>query len=153
MRPRLLLAAALGVALLAGCGGSSKLSKSAYRAKLAAISQDAQRAQNDVAKALSASTVDELHGRLTRFADASDRLGDKIAGLKPPKDAEAANAELARGEHDTAKEVRSAATAIQKLKTPQAAINYLQKLGDLKGGRELDEALKKLRQLGYATGS
>jgi hypothetical protein len=143
--------AALGV-LLAGCGGDSNLSKSAYRAKLSAISHEADKAQNDVAQALGASSVDELHSRLVKFADASEGLGDEIAKLKAPKDAVDANAELARGEHDTAKEVRSAAAAIQKLKTPRAAITYLQQLGNLKGGRELTEALRKLRRLGYTTG-
>jgi len=154
VRSGALLTAALAAVVVAGCGGgSSRLSKADYRAKLTAISHEAQQAQNDVAKGLGASSVDELHGRLIRFADASQRLGDEIANLKPPKDAEAANTELARGEHDTAHEVKGAAAAIQKLKTPQAAFRYLQKLGGLKGGHELDAALRKLKKLGYTSGS
>lgn len=154
VRSGALLTAALATAVVAGCGGgSSRLSKSDYRTKLTAISHEAQQAQNDVAKGLGASSIDELHGRLIRFADASQRLGDEIANVKPPKDAEAANTELARGEHDTAHEVRTAAAAIQKLKTPQAAFRYLQKLSNLKGGHELDDALRKLKRLGYTTGS
>jgi hypothetical protein len=157
MKTVALLAAALATIALAGCGGSSgggTLSKSDYRTKLRALGHEAQQAQADVQKGLSARTVAELHTRLLAFAATSQHLGDEVAALKPPKDAEAANAELANGEHDSARAIRTAAAAIQNLKTPQAVIAYLQKsLGNAKGAHELNDALTKLKNLGYTTGS
>jgi hypothetical protein len=153
MKTVALLAAALATIALAGCGGGGgggSLSKSDYRAKLQAIGHEAQQAQTDVQKGLSAKTVPELHARLLAFAATSQHLGDEVAALKPPKDAEAANAELANGEHDSATAIRAAAAAIQNLKTPQAVIAYLQKsLSNAKGAHELDDALTKLKKMGY----
>jgi hypothetical protein len=155
MKTVALLAAALATIALSGCGGSGgggggSLSKSDYRTKLDALGREAQQAQADVQKGLSAKKVAELHARLLAFAATLQHLGDEVSALKPPKDAEAANAELANGEHDSAREIRAAVAAIQNLKTPQAVIAYLQKrLGNAKGAQELNDALTKLKQLGY----
>src|SRR5437773_8537385 len=82
-------------ALLAGCGGSSSsLSASEYRARLAKLGKEADKVQGDVEKALTAKSVSEIEARLKASATADDRLGDEVSALKPPKDAEAANAEL-----------------------------------------------------------
>jgi hypothetical protein len=154
MKPAAFIAAALAAIVLVGCGGSGRLSKSDYRAKLTTIGHEANQAQTEVEKGLSAKTIGELHARLVAFADASQRLGDEVAALKTPKDAEAANAELARGEHDTARATRAAAAAITSLKTPKRALAYLQtSLGNAKGAHELDDAIAKLKKLGYAKGS
>jgi hypothetical protein len=157
MKAVALLAATLATIALSGCGGSGgggTLSKSDYRTKLRALGHEAQQAQANVQKGLSANTVAELHARLLAFAATAQHLGDEVAALKPPKDAEAANAELANGEHDSARAVRAAAAAIQNSKTPAAALAYLQKsLSNAKGAHELDEALTKLKNLGYTTGS
>src|SRR6266702_1161727 len=81
--------------LLAGCGGSGRLSRSAYGARLATIAKEADEAQADVEKGLTAKSLSELQARLKAFATAEDRLGDEVSRLKPPKDAETPNAELA----------------------------------------------------------
>src|SRR5438105_4535161 len=120
-------ALALVCAVVAACGGSSRLSGSAYRAKLASISKEADKAQSDVEKALHATSVAEIRKRLSNFADAESRLGDEVAKLRPPKNAVSANALLARGEHDLADETRNAVTQLAKLKTPQAALTLLNK--------------------------
>jgi hypothetical protein len=149
-------AAALITIALAGCGGSGgggTLSKSDYKAKLNVLGHEAQQSQADVQKGLSAKAVAVLHAHLLAFAATAQHLGDEVAALKPPKDAEAANAELASGEHDSARAVRAAAAAIQNSKTPTAALALLQKsLGNAKGAHELDDALTKLKNLGYTTG-
>ena len=72
--------------------------------------------------------------------------------LKPPKDAEAANAELARGEHDSAAAVRSVLPKLAKFTSAKAAIGFLRGLNP-KGGHELDHALSQLKKLGYTKGS
>ena len=142
------------VLLLAACGGSSRLSAGAHRAQLAKVKQQSNSAQAQVAQGLQAKTVAELRQRLDTFAAASQRIGDEVAKLKAPKNAEAANAELAQGERDTAQATRAASAAIAKLKTPKAGLAYLQKsLGNAKGAHELGDAVTKLTTLGYTSRS
>jgi cytochrome c556 len=144
------------VLLLAACGGgsSSQASADAYRAQLAKIKQQSDQAQAQVAKGLSAKTVAELRNRLDAFASASQRISNEVAALDAPDNAKAANSELAKGEHDTATATRAASAAVAKMKTAQAAVSYLQtQLGNAKGGHELDDAITKLKKLGYTSGS
>ena len=144
----------LACAPVGGCGGSSsRLSASAYRARLATLGKEADTAQGNVEKAFSAASVAEIQARLKAFATADDRLGDEASSLKPPKDAETANAELARGEHDTAAATRSVIPKLAKFTSAKAAIAFLNKAVQPKGGREIDHALAQLNKLGYAKGS
>src|SRR5438876_5658606 len=113
--------------LLAGCGGSSHLSGSAYRSRLAALGKEADKAHANVDKLGSAKTVAEIQAGLKAFAAAEDRLADKVSSLKAPKDAEAANAELARGLHDTAYEIRAVLPKLAKFTSPKAAFGFLSK--------------------------
>lgn len=147
-------AALLLLTLVAGCGGSGRLSPSAYRAKLATIGREANTAQTQVEKGLRAKSVAEIRRRLGTFADAAQKLGDEVAAVKPPRNAEAANALLARGEHDTAGATRAVLPQLAKLKNVKAALSFLNKSeGNAKGGRELDHALAELKTLGYTKGS
>jgi hypothetical protein len=146
--------AACAVLLLAACGGSSRLSQSAYRTKLAQIKQEAASVQASVAKGLQAKTLAELRGRLDAFAESTQRIGDEVAKLKPPQNAEAANTELADGLHETARATRDASKQITGLHTPREAISYLEHSPlNKKGARQVDEALTRLKQLGYTSGS
>jgi hypothetical protein len=150
---RAVVALALVCAFVAACGGSGRLSRSEYRARLAKVGNEANAAQSNARQALNATSVAELQARLKAFADALDRIGDDVNRLKPPKDAEAANAELARGEHDNASEIRDVLPKLSKFSTPAAAIPSLSSLANAKGGHEIDEALGKLKKLGYTKGS
>jgi hypothetical protein len=146
--------AACAVLLLAACGGSSRLSQSAYRTRLAQIKQEAASVQASVAKGLQAKTLAELRGRLDAFAESTKRIGDEVAKLKPPENAEAANTELADGLHETARATRDASKQITGLHTPREAISYLEHSPlNKKGARQVDEALTRLKQLGYTSGS
>jgi hypothetical protein len=61
-----------------------------------------------------------------------------------------------RGEHDTAAEVRSVLPELAKVSSAKAALAFLNKQlgsGSAKGGQEVDQALAKLRKLGYSKGS
>jgi hypothetical protein len=158
VRGRTLCIAALAALLLAGCGGSggggSRLSASAYKAKLAQIKQEAATAQANVAKGLQASSLTELQQRLNTFADDTQRIGDEVAKLNPPQNAEAANTELAAGLHETARATRDASHKIAGLHTPKEAIAYLQSSpANAKGAHQVDEAIAKLKKLGYTSGS
>jgi hypothetical protein len=151
-----LCVAACAVLLLAACGGSgdSRLSQSAYRAKLAQIKQEAASAQASVARGLQAKTLAELRGRLDAFAETTQRIGDEVAKLKPPENADAANTELADGLRETARATREASKQITGLHTPREAISYLEHSPlNKKGAKQVDEALTRLKQLGYTTGS
>ncbi len=110
--------------------------------------------QASVAKGLQAKTLAELRGRLDAFAESTQRIGDEVAKLKPPQNAEAANTELADGLHETARATRDASKQITGLHTPREAISYLEHSPlNKKGARQVDEALTRLKQLGYTSGS
>jgi len=142
------------VSVVAACGGSGRLSASAYRAQLAKIGKQADKAQAQVEKGLRAKSVAEVRARLSAFASAEDRLGDEVSRLKPPKNAQAANTELARGGHDTASATRSAVAKLAKIKNVKEALSFLNSsLGNAKGAHELDQALSELKKLGYTKGS
>jgi len=146
--------AACAVLLLAACGGGSRLSQDAYRTKLAQVKQEAASAQASVAKGLQAKTLAELRGRLDAFAESTQRIGDEVANFKPPQNAEAANTELADGLHETARATRDASKQITGLHTPREAISYLEHSPlNKKGAHQVDEALTRLKQLGYTSGS
>jgi hypothetical protein len=145
----------VGVAVLclvsAGCGKKSgRLSASDYKAELATVAKESDQAQAGIALGLKAKTVAELRTRVAAFGVEADRIGGELDKLKPPKDAEQANAELARGEHDIATAIRSVLPGLSKLASPKAAIALLDKQeGGAKGGREIDHALAQLSKLGY----
>lgn len=132
-----------------GGGGSDQLSASAYRAQLKTIAKESDSAEHGVEKGLQATSVPQLVKVLGTFSATEKRIGDQVATLKAPKNAEAANTELATGQQDTASEVRAALPKVKEMQSTKAAIAYLSKLTTTKGGREVDAALAKLKQLGY----
>jgi hypothetical protein len=140
---------------IAGCGGGSgRLSSSDYKAELAKISKQSDAAHAAVEQgAPKATTVAQVQTVLRRFAGSEDRIGDEVSKLKPPANAAAANAELARGEHDDASEIRAVLPKLAKFKSVQQAFGYLQQLGSTKGGHEEDQAIGELKKLGYTSGS
>jgi hypothetical protein len=155
LRQALVIAAV--VFLLAACGGSGgppRLSPDAYRNQLAQVKQEAAIAQSHVALGLQAKSLSELRQRLEDFATATDNLGDKVAKLNPPQNADEANTELADGLHETARATRAASEQISKLHSIKEAISYLEHSpANRKGAHQVDQALTRLKQLGYTPGS
>jgi len=165
VRGGILCIAAVSVLLLAACGGSggggtsgttssgTQLSAAQYRTHIAKIKVEAASAQAHVGTGLQAKTPAQLEQTVDAFATATQRIGDEVAQLNPPSNAEAANAELAQGLHDISAATRAAAGKIAKLKTAQAGISYLEhSKGPVKCSHEVSNALAKLKQLGYTTG-
>lgn len=159
MRGGILCVAALAVLLLAACGGSGggtttqRLSAAAYGNRIAQIGREASAAQARVAQGLHAETVAELSRRVAAFAADTRRIGDEVAKLNPPKNAEAANTQLAQGLHDIASATSAANVKLAKMKTVQEAVRYLQQSSGLrKGSNEVTGALTTLDQLGYSHG-
>jgi len=156
MRRALLFLTLCGLAAgLVGCGGGGNgASKTAYVNGLAKISKEAGKAHQAVEQgAPRATKVAQVQTLLRRFATAEDRIGDEVSKLKPPQDAQAANAQLARGEHDDADEIRALLPKLAKFKSVQQAFGFLQRLGHTKGGQEGTAALTQLKKLGYTSGS
>jgi cell division protein ZapA (FtsZ GTPase activity inhibitor) len=137
------------VTLLSACGGSSRLSASDYRAHLRTIANQSNAAQHSVGKGFQSTSLTQLLTVLTAFGASEKRIGDEVAALKAPKDAESANSELANGQHDTASELQALLPKIKKMSSAKAAITYLSKTPTTKGGHEVDQALAKLKKLGY----
>lgn len=158
MRAALIFIATCSLAVgLAGCGGGgggSTVSKSEYRNELTKVSKDAGAAHAQVeASAPRARTVAQVQAVLRQFAVAEDKLGDEITHLKVPTDAKSANAELASAQHDDATAIRAILPKLARFKSAQQAFAYLQSVGNTKGGQEGDDALTKLKKLGYTSGS
>jgi len=151
--------------LLAACGSSGgsgnststqqkRLTPALYRAQVAIIKREADKAQTDVAQGLQAKSVTELKQRIDAFAAATQRIGDEVAALNPPQNAAAANAQLAQGLHDIATGTSAVSSKIANLKSVGAAIAYIEHAkGPVKGGREVSKALTTLQKLGYTTGT
>ena len=137
------------VLLVSACGGSGRLSASEYKAHLKTVGKESNAAQHAVEKGFQATNVSQLLKVLTVFGAAQKRIGDEVAALKPPNDAEAANTELANGLHDTGSEVQALLPKIKKMPSAKAAIAYLSKTPTTKGGHEIDQALAQLKKLGY----
>jgi len=118
------------------------------------VKAQAAAAQAGVAQGLQAKSVHELQARLDAFAATVQHIGDDVAKLNPPANAEAANTELANGLHETARATRAASASIAGLHTAKAAISYLEhSIANAKGAHQVDDALAKLNKLGYTTSS
>jgi hypothetical protein len=130
-------------------GSSSRLSAGSYRAHLKTVAEESDAAQHAVENGFHATSMARLVTVLTAFGTAEKRIGEQVAALNPPSNAQAANTELAKGERDTASEVRVLLPKIKKMPSAQAAIAYLTKHSTSKGGREIDHALAQLKRLGY----
>jgi hypothetical protein len=167
VRGGILCIAAVAVLLLAACGGSgggggtsgttssgTQLSAAQYRAHLTKIKVEAASAQAHVGTGLQAKSVDDLKKTVDTFAAATQRIGDEVAALNPPPNADAANTKLAQGLHDIAAGTRVASAKVATMKTAQEAISYLEHTrSPVKGSKEVAAALAKLKTLGYTTGS
>jgi hypothetical protein len=137
------------VLLLSACGGGSRLSATDYRAHLETVAKQSDAAEHAVEKGFHAASVPQLVKTLGVFGAAERRIGDEVAALKPPKDAEAANTELADGLHGTALELQPLLAKIENMPSAKAAVAYLTNTPTTKGGREIDQALAQLKKLGY----
>jgi hypothetical protein len=148
-----LLASACGGGGSDSDSGGNRLSPSAYRAQLKTIGKESGKAQQGletlIGSDFQSKTTAQLVKVLTTFAAAEKRLGDEVDALKPPQNAVQANSELAKGFHDTDSEVRGVIPKVDHLKNAAAGILYLRKQPPTTGGKELDAALTKLKQLGY----
>lgn len=140
---------ALAALVVAGCGGSGRLSKSAYEQKL---QTDGKAVQAAVAKisgnpgSLSAlaKEVDTAEAAVTKAAD------DLDSG-KPPSDAEADNTKIVTALRVIAKELEKLkrAAATNQIAAVQQAATALRSSPELTAA---EKAVKDLKQKGYKVG-
>jgi hypothetical protein len=153
VRPALIASACVGLLLVAGCGGGDggRLSADEYRTQLAAIGKEATKAEAEVAKGLHAKTLGELRDQLDKFAAMEEHIADEVDALKPPKDADAANHELAQGEHELAGELHAILPKVAKATSVKAALALVNHDAvAAAAGQKVDHALTQLKGLGYA---
>ena len=144
---RSLAAGVLSVVFLVGCGDSGRLSHREYQAKLDAITQRLA-SFGERNRSLGHVISSEYSAVLTqRYAALEERVATTLEGLRPPTDAERANALLARGSRDYATESRAALPGLETLALGEAPRVVDRRTA--KARRELEQATKELRKAGY----
>jgi uncharacterized protein with beta-barrel porin domain len=141
---RLALLAVAGV-LLAGCGGSGRLSKSAYEQHLQSDGTSVQKTVTALTKTTPTSLA-QFAQRVDAAEAAVKKAGDDLASLKPPSDAVDDNASLVAA-------FRAIETALGKVKTnPTAAAAIVGKLESSAEIKAAEKATADLKKKGYKVG-
>jgi hypothetical protein len=141
---RLALLALAGV-VLAGCGGSSRLSKSAYEQTL----QTDGKAVQKTITALTKTPTSSIAQFTTKIDDAEAALkkaADELESIKAPSDAIADNAAIVSG-------LRAIQAGLEKVKAHPTAATTI--VGQIEGSPQLKAAAKAtadLTQKGYKVG-
>jgi hypothetical protein len=141
---RLALLAVAGV-VLAGCGGSSRLSKSAYEQKLQADGRSVRTALTKLTKS-PLTTLADLAKRVDQAETVVKQAADDIDSLKPPSDAVADNATIVaflRRIQSGLEQVKANPTAAQTI------VGAIEKSPQLEAAQKATADLKKK---GYKVG-
>jgi hypothetical protein len=154
-RRSLLLGMTLAAAFVAGCGSggtTTTLSKSDYDAQLSVENQKVGQGTQTLRLTLESPsrTPAEVASALEGFADVLQGVGDDVAALEPPANAQSANELLAKGFHDEATDTRQLADKASAAKSGSEAMALLNHAGTSAGGKEVDQAVKQLHALGYS---
>jgi hypothetical protein len=141
---RLALLAVAGV-LLAGCGGSGRLSKSAYEQRIQADGNTVQKSVTALTKTAPTSLT-QFAQRVDAAEAAVKKAADDLASLKPPSDAVADTAAIVTA-------LRSIQSALERVKAnptgAEAIVTKLEKSPELKAA---ERATADLKQKGYKVG-
>jgi hypothetical protein len=143
---RLAVVLALVGTVLAGCGGKSNLSKSAYQQRLQADAKPVGQLISSLSKT-PPKTLTQLVTRLDQAEATAKKAADDLAAAKPPADVAADNAALVAG-------LRKVQAALEQVKAnPVAAasiIGTIEKAPAIKGA---EKALADLKSKGYSVGA
>jgi hypothetical protein len=136
---------------LAACGGSDRLSAKDYRARLTmlVVSKHYGDVDVDLKKLGKAKSGAAIRDGLVTLGSEQELFAGEVAKLKPPSDAENANALLARGARDLTLRNNEIASELRVTKSPKAARKGLDTLRNSRGVAEETRALSQLRKLGY----
>jgi hypothetical protein len=147
-----IVVAALTIAasvVVAGSSAATPVTKARYAAmlkqELARIGKVERAAQLGLARKAPAAEMKRL---ILAWAAGANDVGEAFQQVRPPADAAAANALLARGEITTARELTEAANHLPS--KPSAIGGYLAGVfADARGPKLVIQALTKLRVAGY----
>lgn len=136
---------------LAACGGSDRLSAKDYRARLAAlvVSKHQGHVDADLKKLRKAKSGAAIRDGLVTLGSEQELFAGEVAKLKPPRDAENANALLSRGARDLTLKINEIASKLHVSKSPKAARKGLDALSNSPGVAEETRAISQLKKLGY----
>jgi hypothetical protein len=134
------------LALLAGCGGTARLSKTQYEQKVRSVYEDVRRAfrETKVGEA-------RLPGRIEAAQQALRRAAGALDDTKPPEKVVEANHELAeamRGYAEELDKLRRAAEAHDA----RAVAKFNARLPQDEAVERIAEAAEEIRQKGYDLG-
>jgi hypothetical protein len=140
------------VAAGAASSADAALTPKQYKAKLQAIAAESNKSQSVIGQGLGSKKMPALLVALGQFAKLEDHLGNEVSALSPPANAVAPNKQLAKGLHDIASAVRGVVVKLKGVTSITKATAILNKdTNGTKAGAEVDDALTKLRKLGYAS--
>jgi hypothetical protein len=136
---------------LAACGGSDRLSAKDYRSRLTmlVVSKHQGHVDLDLEKLRKATSGVAIREGLVTLGSEQQLFAGEVAKLKPPSDAENANALLARGARDLTLRSNEIASELRVTKSPKAARKGLDTLRNSPGVAEEIRALARLKKLGY----
>jgi hypothetical protein len=142
---RLALLALAGV-VLAGCGGSSSLSKSAYEQRVQADGKTVQTSVTALTKT-PPKTLAQLATRVDAAEAVVKKAADDLESLKAPSDAVADNAAIVAA-------FRAIQAALEKVKAdPTAATTIVGRLESSPQLKAAEKATADLKQKGYKVGA
>jgi cell pole-organizing protein PopZ len=141
---RLALLAVAGV-LVAGCGGSGRLSKSAYQQHLQTEGKTVQTSITALTK-VSPTSLAQFATRVDAAEIAVKKAADDLGALKPPSDAAADNAAIVTA-------FRAIQTALEQVKAnPTAAAAIVSTLQASPALKAAEKATTDLTNKGYKVG-
>jgi uncharacterized protein (DUF3084 family) len=143
MKRLALLAAA--AAVLAGCGGSSRMSKASYEQKLQTDGKAVQSELTSLSKS-PPKTLAQLATRVDAIETAVKKMADDLSSIKPPSEAEADNTAIVAGLR------RIQAGAEQVKANPTAAQAIVAKIEKSAQMTAANKAVADLKSKGYKVG-
>ena len=151
VRPGLALAAlALASVLAGGCGGSERLSRDEYLARLTELRARVDAAEREIRATIGPDTaVAEIGQALARFAQVHEQVAEKLAALEPPGELREVNELAVQGHEQFAADLIDIERELDSVNGRDAAFGLVERrLASAPGARQLEAALERFRKLG-----
>lgn len=134
--------------------GSEELTPQQYKRTLSEIGKHENEAHKAVEASLGEGSPERVVKALTAFAADQEERAEELAGVTPPKNAQAAHSKLEKALKDSAAGINELLPEVEKAKSPKEVLAAIQNAtAPQEAGQELESALAELKKLGYTTGS
>ena len=135
----------VAVVLVAGCGGSGRISKASYEQKVQTDGKAVQTSLTSLSKSPPTSLA-QLTKRIDTIETVVKKMADDLSSLKPPSEAEADNTAIVAG----LRRIQSGAEQVKSKPTSaQTIVTAIQASPQLKAA---DKAIADLKSKGYKVG-